>query len=411
MEFIKKTLKRFWPKQKKQIKEVSVLLIYGVALFILGINVGSGWIQNRVDEVLHKNDQTSNLPNSLNLSAIQQEYQDIKDNYDGKLTVSQLEDGIAHGLANATGDPYTEYFDPSEAQAFNNDLNSTFSGIGAGLDKDSSGNLIVQEVLSDTPAQRAGLKVNDVITSINGTSTTNINVDTAVTDIRGAAGTIVKLDVLRGGSQVLNFSIKRAVIKVPSVNSKIIDGNIGYMQITTFGNDTSSLAQTAANMFKQKDVKGVILDLRGNGGGLVTAAINVSSLWLEPGATIFTEKHDNQVVATNTANGNDPLIGIPTVVLIDGDSASASEITAGALHDNKAAYLIGEKSFGKGSEQTIDNLPGGAEIKVTIAHWYTPGDKNINKIGITPNEVVSLPSNSTTDTQENAAILYLQSKF
>jgi carboxyl-terminal processing protease len=189
-----------------------------------------------------------------------------------------------------------------------------------------------------------------------------------------------------------------------------LTNNIGYINIISFADDTPELAQQAADDFKQHNVKGIILDLRGNPGGLVSSAISVSSLWLPEGSTIMTEKHGNQVIQTYQAVGGDTLNGIPTIVLINSGSASASEITAGALKDDKAATLIGEKSYGKGSVQQIYNLAGGREIKVTIYHWYTPDNINIDKVGIEPDVVVPLTQSDQQngiDTQENAAINYL----
>jgi carboxyl-terminal processing protease len=237
-----------------------------------------------------------------------------------------------------------------------------------------------------------------------------MSIDVAVDDIRGSSGTKVTLSVIRNDSQQLTFTITRANITVPSVNYKILSGNIGYMQINQFSNDTSDLAKKAAQSFQKAHVKGVILDLRDNPGGLVTAAVDVSSLWLPSGTTVMQEKTGNVVDQTYTSNGNDILNGIPTVVLINAGTASAAEITTGALHDNGQAYVIGAKSFGKGVVQQLDNLPGGAELKVTIASWYRPNGKNINHIGITPDKVVQITAQDTQngqDPQKTAALQYL----
>lgn len=192
---------------------------------------------------------------------------------------------------------------------------------------------------------------------------------------------------------------------------KILDGNIGYLQITQFSGDTADLAAKAAQEFKAKGVKGVVLDLRGDPGGLLDAAVSVSSLWLPKGATVLQEKRGGVVVSTEFATGNNLLQGIPTAVLINEGSASASEITAGALKDNKVATLFGVKSFGKGSVQQIKQLPGGGELKVTIARWYRPDGENIDKKGIKPDNEVKMADQDFAagqDPQKDAALEFLR---
>jgi carboxyl-terminal processing protease len=384
---------------------VSVIII--IAVFILGINIGNGNI-----DVHFGTSQNSQLPDQLNYSSVNQVYQVLKSEYDGKLTTAQLLDGLKAGLANSLNDPYTEYFNPTQAKAFNSELQGSFSGIGAELGENSSNEIEVIAPLAGTPAAKAGLQPKDIIVSVNGINTTNMSIDQAVDDIRGPQGTKVTLQIVRGQTPI-KLTITRETITVPSVTSKILAGNIGYMQISQFTDDTSSLAQLAAQKFKQAGVKGIILDLRDNPGGEVTAAVNVSSLWLNDGQTIMVEKTGNTVIQTYSATGNDLLKGIPTVVLVNGGSASASEITASALHDNQDAYIIGTQTYGKGVVQQINNLNNGAELKVTIAHWYRPDGKSINHIGITPDKIVTITQAQITagqDPQEDAAITYLQSQ-
>jgi carboxyl-terminal processing protease len=298
-------------------------------------------------------------------------------------------DGLKAGLVSASGDPYTEYLSPDKAKEFSGQLNGTFEGIGAYLGKNEQGNVIVISPVEGFPAEKAGLKPRDVIVEIDGKDATAYSVDQAVDKIRGPKGTNVKLRVVRNEKEDISFDIKREEINIPSVESKIIDGNIGYMKITRFGDDTSDLALQAAEKFKASNVKKVILDLRGNPGGYLESAVDVSSLWLK-NKTVLTERRDGVTIKTYKSSGDSPLLGIPTVVLIDEGSASASEITAGALHDNKAATLVGVKSFGKGSVQQPQNLSNGAILKVTVARWYTPNGKNIDKQGIEPDKKVEI---------------------
>lgn len=406
MRGLRNIKQRFWPKKKvsKWVAGLIGAIIVAASFLILGINIGNG-------DISFGGSGVTGLPAKLNFASINTVYQALRQNYDGKLTKTQVLNGLKDGLAASANDPYTEYFSPSQAKSFSNELNNSFNGIGAELGKNSSGTIEIIAPISGTPAAKSGLKAGDLITSINGTSTNNMSIEKAVTLIRGKPGTKVVLGILRG-SQTLNISIVRADITVPSVNTKIINGNIGYMQITTFANDTTQLANQAANKFVKDHVKGIILDLRNDPGGLLTSAINVSSLWLPNGQTVLTERRNGSIIQTSYSNGNDVLHGIPTVVLINGGSASASEITTAALHDHGDAYVIGTKSYGKGVVQQLINFPDGSELKVTIASWYRPDGKNINKIGITPDEKINLTSKdiaSNNDTQLKAAEAYLAS--
>jgi carboxyl-terminal processing protease len=385
-------------------------ILFLLAIFMIGVNVGNG----RIGQIgLHRHQTaSSNLPAKLDYSTVNQVYQSLKQNYDGKLDETQLEDGLKHGLAEATKDPYTVYFTAKEAQNFNSELNNSFSGIGAQLGQDSDGNVEIIAPIAGLPADKAGLKAQDIITSINGSSTNGLSIDDAVNKIRGPKGTKVTLQVVRNHAQALNFTITRDNITLPSVKTKILPGNIGYLQISTFADDTTQLAQKAADQFKQANVKGIVLDMRNDPGGLLDAAIRVSSLWLPQGQKVLDEKQGNVVVDSNAALGGDELHGIPTVVLINSGSASASEITAGALHDNNAAYLIGEKSYGKGVVQRLINFGDGSQLKVTVASWYRPDGQNINHRGITPDKTVKITdaeAKAGTDTQLQAAETYLAS--
>jgi carboxyl-terminal processing protease len=383
------------------------LLVLAVG-FAAGVNVGNGRIN--INLPWDSNPVAKGLPNRLNYSSVNTVYQALKQNYDGQLSQAQLLDGLKHGLATSTKDPYTVYFTAQEAKDFNNELNNSFSGIGAQLGQDKDGNLEVIAPIDGLPADKAGLKAQDLIVTINGTSTSGMSVDDAVNKIRGPKGSKVTLQVVRDNAQTLNFTITRDNITLPSVKTKTLPGNIGYIQISTFADDTTNLTQKAADQFKKDNVKGIVLDLRDDPGGLLDAAVHVSSLWLPQGQKILDEKRGTVVVNTNTALGGDELHGIPTVVLINSGSASASEITAGALHDNHAAYLIGQKSYGKGVVQQLINFKDGSQLKVTVASWYRPDGQNINHLGITPDQTVKISdadAKAGTDTQLQAAQDYL----
>jgi len=373
-------------------------------VFLIGVNVGNGRI--RLDRGSHDT-QNSSLPATLNYDSVNEVYKALKENYDGKLTEKQLLDGLKEGLALATKDPYTEYFTSSENKDYLNQVDGTFSGIGAQLGKNAEGNLEVIAPIVGTPADKAGLKAKDVITQINGESTANISIENAVKKIRGKNGTSVELKIARGDTEALTLTIVRSDITVPSVMARKLDSGVGYIQITQFSSDTATLVDKEAQKLKSEQVKGIILDLRSNPGGRLEAAIGVSDLWLPAGKTILQQKQGNTVIDTRLATNKDTLVGIPTVVLIDGGSASAAEIVAGALHDNNAAILIGTKTYGKGVVQEVIPLRDGSGLKVTVASWYRPNGQNINKKGITPDIIVELSANdikTRNDTQLQAAV-------
>ena len=386
-----------------------MILFAVVAAYLVGVNVGNGNIGLGTGKPLN-----GQLSSKIDYSSVNQLYGLLRDNYDGSLNDGQVLDGLKTGLANSTNDPYTEYFSVSQASDFNNQLNESFSGIGAEMGKNDNNQIIIVSPISGFPADKAGLKAQDIITAINGESTSGMSVDTAVSKIRGPANTNVKLNILRGGNQQQSFDIKREKITLPSVKSKTLDGNIGYISINQFTEDTTDLATKAAQQFKSQNVKGIVLDLRGNPGGLVNAAVGICNLWLKNGQMIMQEKKGNEVVNTYYADGNSNILnGVPTVVLVDGGSASASEITAGALHDNNAATIVGEKTFGKGVVQQIFNLSGGAEAKITVAKWYRPNGKNIQHIGITPDKTITNSKDQIsagTDSQLDSAKQIVQNQ-
>ena len=355
--------------------------------------------------------QNKNLPANLDYSSVNEVYRSLRDHYDGQLTQEELLNGLKSGLAGAAGDPYTQYLDPKEAKKFNEQINGSFSGVGAELGQDANKNLTVVAPISGSPADKAGVMAGDIITAVDDKSTTGMSIDDAVSRIRGPKGTQVTLKVIRDKTEPLSFTITRDDIKIPSVETKTLDGNIGYIQISQFNSDTAALVRQAAQNFKDDGVKGIVLDLRDDPGGLLDAAVDVSSLWLPEGMTVLEEKRDNKTIKTYLATGGDTLKGIPTVVLINGGSASASEIVAGALKDNNAATLIGEKSYGKGSVQQLQNFKDGGELKVTIARWFRPNGENIDKKGIEPDKKIEISKEDAAnknDVQLNAAVEALQ---
>lgn len=387
-------------------KRVQTVLL-AAAIFCSGVLVGQGNLS------LGKGAVTSNtgLPKKLDFSQVNDVYQALKSNYDGTLTEQQVLDGLKHGLAQSTKDPYTVFFTAKEASEFNSELQGTITGVGAQLELDQDNNVVVVAPLAGSPAEAAGLRAKDVIVTVDDKSTSGMSVNDAVQKIRGKKGTSVKLGIVRNKTQPLNFTITRDTIQIPTAVAKILDGNVGYLQVSQFSDDTNSLVTKAVANFKAKNVSKIILDLRDNPGGEVTTAIQLSSLWLQPGELVVQQKRGDTVIDSQYANGINSLHGIKTVVLVNSGSASASEITALALRDNKAAYIIGEKTYGKGVVQQIIPFTDGSSLKVTIAKWYSPKGTNVNHTGITPDEIV-VPTEddykNNNDVQIKAAETWLQ---
>jgi carboxyl-terminal processing protease len=344
---------------------------------------------------------------TLDLASVQKTYQQLASNFDGKLDTQKLIDGANQGMVAAAGDKYTVFMTAAEAKQFDNELSGNIGGgIGAEIGLRNSTPTILR-ILPDNPAEKAGLQAGDVILSVNGQPATKWTADKTATEVRGEVGTTVKISVHRG-AESKDFTITRASVTNPSVHSDIKNG-IGILSIGRFDAETGSLAQKAAQDFKQKKVSKVILDLRNNGGGYITGAQDVAGLWLD-GKTVVSERTGGKQVDSLTSGSNPLLAGVPTVVLVNGNSASASEIVAGALKDYGVATLIGERTFGKGTVQKVIDLGNGTRIKVTIARWYTPKGHNITNEGIEPNQKVVLTdsdANAGHDPQLDAAIAYL----
>jgi len=345
--------------------------------------------------------RTSNK--TIDLSSVQKTYQELIANYDGKLDTQKLIYGANRGLVEAAGDPHTAYMDPDETKEFDKSLSGQIGGgIGAEIGLRNNKPTIIKP-LENSPAQKAGIKAGEAIVKVNDEASSDWSVEKVVSKIRGEVGTSVKLTLLSDG-QTREVSVVRQNIVSPAVESEI-DGEIGILKVNRFGDDTVSLARKYASEFVEKGVKKVILDLRNNPGGTVGAAQGLLGIWLD-NQIAMTERRGSEIVKTLRTTGTPILGNMKTVVLINGNSASASEITAGALREYGKATLVGQKSYGKGSVQIVLGLPGGSQMKVTEARWYTPKGKNIDKTGIEPDIKVDLSSddiNNNVDPQMDKA--------
>ncbi|MFA6988441.1 MAG: S41 family peptidase [Candidatus Gastranaerophilaceae bacterium] len=288
--------------------------------------------------------------------------------------------GAVRGMVASLGDPYTVFMDPKISEEFSNDLAGTFEGIGAEIGiKDDV--LTIIAPLADMPAEKAGLLAGDKVLEIDTVSTAGIAIDEAINKIRGPKDTEVKLLIAREG-----VVVKRDKIVIKSVTTEKKD-DIFIVRISSFNDDTEKLFNEAVVKIIEANPKGIILDLRNNPGGYLDTAIEVSSEWIEEGLVVI-EKYSEEKKIEHLARGRARLSGFPTVVLVNQGSASASEIVAGALQDYKFAQIVGKKTFGKGSVQTLTNLEDGSSIKITVAKWLTPLGRSINDEGIEPNEDV-----------------------
>ena len=296
------------------------------------------------------------------------------------------------GMLESLGDPYTIYMDPTHYRQFNESMGSSdYSGVGIFIEVDTRNNdqITVLEPIEDSPAYRAGLKPGDQILEIDGVSTKGMNGDKAAELIKGPGGTAVVLKITRPkASHPIEFEIVRNQIHINSISTKILENNIWLIRIRIFGETTGEEFKEALEEMKEKNGKGLIIDLRNNGGGYVTAAISVCSHFIPEGERIVIVK-DKKSEESQTSEGYYP-VKVPVAVLINRYSASASEITAGALQDHGKAIIIGDTSFGKGSIQSIVELEDGGALKYTVANYFTPSGRAINHIGLEPDIKVKM---------------------
>ncbi len=324
---------------------------------------------------------------TLDDKSLQNVYQALKANYNGKIDDAKLLEGAKHGMVAAVGDPYTTYFNEKETTDFNKELSGDIGGgIGAEIGIRNAQPTVLR-TLADNPAEKAGLHAGDIITMVNDEPTTGWDADKTVQAIRGEKGTTVKM-VVKRGSETKEFTITRDIINNPSVSSEM-RGDIGIMTVNRFDEETVSLVRKTVDTLKSKGMKKMVLDMRGNGGGYLDAAPGVAGMWFKD-KLVVSVRANNGGSQKLMSEGDDILAGVKTAVVVNGSSASATEIVTAALKEYKVATVVGEKTFGKGSVQELVPLQGGTMLKVTIKRWFTPSGSNVNKKGITPDIKVGL---------------------
>jgi carboxyl-terminal processing protease len=357
-----------------------------------------------------KSESAQNLSGQVDTTGLQKVYDTLKSKYDGDLTDEEVNLGLKRGLVQSIGDPYTSYFTKDEYQQFSSDLQGKYSGIGAEVGKKGDAIEIISP-LDDSPAAKAGLRPGDIIMKVGDYSVGQESTLQEVVDkIKGDAGTVVNIKIFRQSEGERDYQIVRENIKDKSVKFSVDDGILN-IRVSRFADDTANLVTSAIETgSKDKNLKGVIVDLRDNGGGQLDAAVSVSSQWLNFGQTVVEERAGGKVRQTFKSDRNGPLAGLKTAVLVNSYSASASEIVTGALRDYKKARIIGQKTYGKGSVQELIPLDDGSALKVTIAKWFTPNGDNIDKQGIEPDQEVKMDyaqKISGDDLQKQAAIQYI----
>lgn len=396
-----------------------VLALIGLAFFS-GYERGRGSLSLGGDGVLSPADAIMLNKNSkaeeVDFALFWKVWDILKDKFvdKSKLDAKQMLYGAIDGMLASTGDPYTTFFDPKENKEFQEDISGNFEGIGAEMDvKDDV--LTIVAPLEGTPAERAGLLAGDKILKIDGETTANMAIDEAVHRIRGKKGTEVTLNIYHiGDEEAQDIVVKRDVIHVKSVRFEMKDENrVAYIRLNRFGEETAAEFEQAIRSAVGAKASGLVLDLRNNPGGLLGSAVDIGSFMLPDRTVVVVEENDRGVKRELKTSGGDVFSGIPTAILINEGSASASEILAGALREQRDnVRLFGKKSFGKGSVQEVVYVTRDASVKITVAKWLTPKGNQIHKVGIAPDEEVALSRGDITekrDPQLDKAIEWLKS--
>lgn len=329
----------------------------------------------------------------------------LDNSYLGEITDEEkLIESAVKGYVAGLGDEYTEYLTKEEYEELMVNVNGNYVGIGIYMTQDKYENIMVLLPIEGSPAEEAGLKTGDIITKVNGEECTGMDLNTVANKVKGEEGTTVELEILRD-EKTFNKTIQRRKVEINHINSKVLDGNIGYIQILAFDEGCSEEFETKLDGLLDKNIKSLIIDVRDNGGGIVTEAIDISELFISKGKTIMIErdKSSNEEITkakTETKVNSD----LNIVILTNENSASASEIFVGALKDNGVAKVIGTKTFGKGVMQEIVPVKSGGALKVTIEEFKTPNGDTINKKGIEPDITVEDNEKTEDDEQLQKAI-------
>ena len=390
--------------KKLSIKSLRQAVILAAAFFGLTACASQCFAQSSLnsDDQARKDRQYLEIINSL--------YYYIQQNYVDEVDSQKLYEGALRGMLESLGDPYSVYMDESSWRSITDTTTGSFGGVGLSITKptenkpDKPAYVEVAQPIDNSPGAKAGIQAGDLITHIDGVDTSTLTMDEVLSRLRGTVGTSVEVTIQRGKNLTFKRTLVRAVIENPTVKYGIVNKS-GYIRLSEFSSTTAERLQEALDSFKNSNINGIILDLRNNGGGLLTAAVDIGDKFIDSGVIVSTKSRLAMENAVYTASRYETTVkaGTPVIVLINGASASASEILAGALKDAKVAYLVGENSYGKGSVQIPTPLINKDGFKITVARYYSPSDVNIDKVGIPPDRVVSYPEFS-----EEEAKLYSQ---
>ncbi len=314
-------------------------------------------------------------------------YDTLNLQYYQKVDVGQMLKGQVAGL----GDPYTELFTPAEAADFREELSGEYVGIGVVISQSKKADAVeIVRVFSGTPAEQAGLKPGDIIDSIDGSTARSSDLDQVSARVKGKVGTSVELRIERSGA-FLDFTIVRRQVELPVVESKIIGKKVGYISVSSFSSGVAVKFAQAFHSLEDQKVTGLVIDIRDNGGGYLNECLDMLSNFIQHGTALWTKEAGGEM---NPVSVSGDMVSFPVVVLVNGNSASASEIFSAAMQENKAALIVGTKTYGKGLIQRSWDLSEGYELKVTVEEYYTPNKNAIQKKGLTPDIVVADPAAS-----------------
>ena len=394
-------------KSNKVYKVVMLILITAIVTFMItSIGMYNYFVKTNqgriaVVESIEKNGDDYSMLNAK--LQIVKDY--LNDNYIGELNLDQMIEGAIKGYVEGVGDDYTEYLSKDEYEELIVNVIGDFVGIGVYIYKDQDGNLIVLAPMENSPSEEAGIEAGDRILAIDGENCNEMDINVASSKIKGEAGSTVELEIQRG-TETLKKTVTRRTVEISDSASKILDGNIGYIVLSTFDTDCSKKIKKYMEEFQSKGINSVILDLRNNTGGVVEEAVKISELFIDKGNTVlrsYNKTEKETIIKSSSGKYKD----INLVVLVNDYSASASEIVTAALKDNKAATIVGIRTYGKGVMQEIQPLFDGA-IKITIEEFKTPNGDKINKVGIKPDVEIEIDKDSNEDLQLQKAIEILK---